>query len=87
MKDRTKKRMIRMGWKMSPETMAAMEEVHAFREEVAELRKTVADLKREVDESRRDSLRIAELTDLVVQKLAEFERSANTGAARTDGSR
>ncbi|KQO99443.1 DUF6752 domain-containing protein [Leifsonia sp. Leaf264] len=76
MKDRIKKRMIRTGWKMSPDTMAAMEEVHAFREEVAALRKTVASLKREIDESRRDSLRIAELTDVVVEKLAAFERAS-----------
>ncbi|MET1016417.1 MAG: DUF6752 domain-containing protein [Leifsonia flava] len=79
MRERTKKRMIRMGWKMSPDSMAAMEEVHAFREEVAELRKTVAELKREIDETRRDSLRVAELSDLVVLKLAEFERSASAG--------
>ncbi|MET1053205.1 MAG: hypothetical protein ABWX65_11250, partial [Mycetocola sp.] len=41
--------------------------------------KTVAELKREIDETRRDSLRVAELSDLVVLKLAEFERSASAG--------
>ena len=86
MKNRFKKGAMRWGWRVSPETMAAVEELHAYRAEVAELRRAVAELRHEIDETRRDSLRVAELTDLVVERLAAAERAGDAGhAASGDG--
>lgn len=77
MKNRFKKGAVRWGWRVSPETMAAVEQLHAYRAEVAELRRAVAELRQEIDETRRDSLRVAELTDLVVERLAAAERAGD----------
>ncbi|WP_448003857.1 DUF6752 domain-containing protein [Agromyces bauzanensis] len=85
MKNRIKKGAMRWGWRFSPETMAAVEQLHAYRAEVAELRHAVAELRREIDESRRDSLRVAELTDLVVERLAAAERAGGDAPHGDEG--
>lgn len=69
----------RAGWRLSPQTMVLVEELRASRVEVSHLRAEVDRLRREVDESRRDSLRIAELTDLVVDTLSKLPAAESSG--------
>ncbi|SEB36709.1 hypothetical protein SAMN04489806_0196 [Paramicrobacterium humi] len=61
----------RAAWATAPQSMMVSEELQALRNEVLELRSEIERLTKEVDEARRDSLRIAELTDLVVTRLSE----------------
>ncbi len=62
-------RLKRLAWTAAPEGMVASEEIQDLRQQVSDLKYDVERLKKEVDEARRDSLRIAELTDLVVDRL------------------
>lgn len=63
-----KNRLQRLAWTAAPEGLVASEEIQALRQQVADLQLEVERLKKDVDEARRDSLRIAELTDLVVER-------------------
>lgn len=63
-----KNRLQRLAWTAAPEGLVASEEIQALHQQVADLQREVEQLKKDVDESRRDSLRIAELTDLVVER-------------------
>ncbi|MCW4457820.1 DUF6752 domain-containing protein [Microbacterium sp. MPKO10] len=65
-----KSRLQQLAWSAAPEGLVASEEIQVLRRQVADLRLEVERLKKDVDEARRDSLRIAELTDLVVEKIA-----------------
>lgn len=53
---------------------AATVEVRDLRAEVDGLRRDLAELRAELDETRRDSLRVAQLTDLVEERLAQGAR-------------
>lgn len=66
---------------ISPALTINVEEVLSYRAEVLELRRTVEELKREIDELRRDSLRVAELGDVVVEQLAEVRAEARERSA------
>lgn len=70
---------VRAGWRLSPQTMVLVEELRTSRIEVSQLREEVDRLRREVDEARRDSLRIAELTDLVVDTLSKLPKTESSG--------
>ncbi len=59
--------------RVSPAMTVNVEEVIALRAEVHDLRGQVAELKQEIDQVRRDSLRVAELSDLVVTRLSEVD--------------
>lgn len=50
----------------------------ALRESDESLREEIVELRKEIDEFRRDSLRIAELTDIVEQRLADPQPPAVT---------
>ncbi|WP_166997890.1 DUF6752 domain-containing protein [Paramicrobacterium fandaimingii] len=63
-----KNRLQRLAWTAAPEGLVASEEIQSLRQQVADLQHEVERLKKDVDEARRDSLRIAELTDLVVER-------------------
>lgn len=61
----------RIVWTAAPEGLVASEEINDLRQQVDGLTHDVERLKKEVDEARRDSLRIAELYDLVVESLSK----------------
>ncbi|WP_167131330.1 DUF6752 domain-containing protein [Paramicrobacterium chengjingii] len=65
-----KNKLARLAWTAAPEGIVASDEIHLLRQQVANLQGQVDQLKKDVDEARRDSLRIAELTDIVAEKLS-----------------
>lgn len=61
--------------RLMPETMATLQQAGTVRRELEELRARVDELQAEIDESRRDSLRVAELTDIVMTRLSRSDGS------------
>lgn len=76
-----KNRLQRLAWTAAPEGLVASDEIQQLRQQVADLQGEVDQLKKSIDEARRDSLRIAELTDIVVENLSSLARRNQAGSA------